>query len=77
MNQTGKEILKSLGASATGAGVGASIYGAIGGVGLTVAGTGVGITLGPFIAIGAGVGLTGYGLFWLGKQVEKYRPRQK
>jgi uncharacterized membrane protein len=41
----------------------------IGGIGVAATGTAVGITLGPFIAIGAGVGLTAYGLYWLGKQV--------
>jgi hypothetical protein len=73
MNPTSKEIIKTLGASATGGGVGAGVYGVIGGVGLTAVGTGVGITLGPFIAIGAGVGAAEYGLFWLGKQVGKKR----
>ncbi len=37
--------------------------------------TAVGVTLGPFIAIGAGVGAVGYGLYWLDKQVG--RPKQK
>ncbi len=54
--------------TAGGAAIGAGIYGTIGGVGLAAGGTAVGITLGPFIAIGAGIGLAGYGLVWLGKQ---------
>jgi hypothetical protein len=71
MNQSGKEILKTLGTSAVGGGIGAGVYGVIGGVGLTAVGTGVGITLAPFIAIGSGVGAAAYGLFWLGTQFGK------
>jgi hypothetical protein len=40
----------------------------IGGVGVAAGGTAVGITLGPFIAIAATVGLVRYGIYWLGKQ---------
>jgi hypothetical protein len=60
--------------SAVGAGAGAAIYGTIGGVGIAATGTAIGITLGPFIAIGAGVGATGYGVYWLGKQVARRPP---
>ena len=74
VNETGKEVLKTAGTSFLGGACGAGLYGAIGGVGLTAVGTGVGITLAPFIAIGAGVGATGYGLVWLGKQLGKRRP---
>jgi len=66
-----KESAKAGVVAATGAAVGAGTYATIGGVGLAATGTAVGITLGPFIAIGAGVGLAGYGFYWLGKQVGK------
>jgi hypothetical protein len=55
-------------AAVVGGVTGAGIFGTIGGIGIVACGTGVGITLGPFIAIGAGVGLVGYGLVWLGSQ---------
>ena len=58
-------------AAGVGAAAGAATYGAIGGVGIAATGTAVGVTLGPFIAIGAGIGLAGYGVYWLGKQVGK------
>ena len=64
-----KEPVKAGIAAVAGAAVGAGAYGVIGGVGVAATGTAVGVTLGPFIAIGAGVGLTGYGLYWLGKQI--------
>ena len=66
-----KDPVKAGIATAAGAAIGAGTSGAIGGIGVAATGTAVGITLGPFIAIGAGVGLTGYGLYWLGKQMGK------
>ncbi len=69
MNKGKKEALKAVGAGGIGAAAGAGAYATIGGMGLAVGGTAVGITLGPFVAIGAGVGLTGYGVYWLGKQI--------
>ena len=63
------EGVKAAGMGAAGAAAGAGTYAVIGGVGVVAAGTGVGITLGPFIAIGAGIGLAGYGIYWLGKQI--------
>jgi hypothetical protein len=62
------EGVKAAGVGAAGAAVGAGTYAVIGGVGVVAAGE-VGITLGPFIAIGAGIGLAGYGIYWLGKQI--------
>ena len=72
-----KEPLKA--ATATGAGAigGALAYKIIGGIGIAIKGTAVGVTLGPFIAIGAGVGLTGYGIYWLGKQLNKNKQEGK
>ncbi len=58
-----KELTKTGIATGVGAAAGAGTYGIIGGVGVAATGTAVGVTLGPFIAIGAGVGLTGYGLY--------------
>lgn len=69
MNENSKDGFKAVGAGVVGAGIGAATYGTIGGIGVAATGTAIGITLGPFIAIGAGIGLTGYGLYWLGKQV--------
>lgn len=70
MTQRDKNILKCAGTGAGGAAAGATVYGIIsGGVGLALTGTAMGITLGPFIAIGAGAGVLGYGLYWLGKEV--------
>jgi hypothetical protein len=64
-----KDGLKAAIAGVGGAGAGAATYSVIGGVGLAIGGTAVGITMGPFITIGAGLGLTAYGFYWLGKQV--------
>jgi len=66
-----KDSTKAGVATVVGAGAGAATYSTFGGVGIAATGTAVGITLGPFIAIGAGVGLTGYGIYWLGKQMGK------
>lgn len=63
-----KDSAKASIATAAGAGVGVATYGTIGGIGIAATGTAVGITLGPFIAIGAVLGLTVYGLYWGGKQ---------
>ena len=46
---------------------GAVASGIIGGIGLAFCGTAVGITLGPFIAIGAGLSFAGWGIYKLGK----------
>jgi hypothetical protein len=69
MNEGQKNALKATGTAAAGGAAGAVTYATIGGLGLAVGGTAVGITLGPFICIGAGLGLTGYGVYWLGKQI--------
>ena len=72
MKEKTKAGLKVVGATAAGGTVGAGIYGVIGGgVGLAACGTAIGITLGPFIAIGSGLGLVGYGVYCLGKQIGK------
>ena len=69
MKKGTKNALKCAGAGTGGAAAGAGVYAVIGGIGVAAGGTAVGITLGPFIAIGAGVGLAGYGVYWLGKQI--------
>jgi len=69
MNEGVKNGARAVVATVAGAGAGAAAYATIGGIGVAAAGTAVGITLGPFIAIGSGVGLTAYGLYWLGKQI--------
>ena len=68
-NNTGTaEAAKAAGVAGIGAAAGAATYGVMGGIGVAAGGTAVGITLAPFIAIGAGIGLFGYGLYWLGRQ---------
>lgn len=69
MREGTKGAIKTVASGVCGAGVGAGVYGVIGGVGLAVGGTAVGLTLGPFIAIGTGIGTLGYGIYWLGKEV--------
>ena len=64
-----QEALKAAGAAGVGAVTGAGVYGVVGGVGVAAGGTAIGITAGPFIAIGAGLALAGYGMYWLGTQV--------
>ncbi len=52
----------AIGAAVVGAGVGAGVAGVVGGMGLAVAGTAVGITMAPVAAVGAVLGLAGYGI---------------
>lgn len=66
-----KELLKAAGITGAGGIGGALAHKIIGGIGIAIKGTAVGVTLGPFIAIGAGIGLTGYGIYQLGKQLNK------
>ena len=63
------DAVKAAGAGVAGSLVGAGTFATFGGIGVAAGGTAVGITLGPFIAIGAGLGLAGYGVYWLGKQI--------
>jgi hypothetical protein len=72
-----KELLKSAGSAVGGSVLGAAVYEAVGGLGVAVMGTATGVTLGPFVAIGAGIGLVGYGVFWLGKQTGIVQQRKK
>lgn len=62
-----KEIATGAAVAASGAVGGAAASGIIGGIGLAFCGTAVGITIGPFIAIGAGLSLAGWGIYKLGK----------
>ena len=64
-----KDAAKAVVSAGGGAAFGAGVYSVIGGVGLAVGGTALSVTAGPFIAIGAGLGAVGYGIYWLGKQV--------
>jgi len=68
MNSAQKETFNTLRTAGVGAVAGFGIYGMTGGVGIAVGGTAVGLSAGPFIVIGAGVGATMYGIYWLGKQ---------
>lgn len=49
--------------TASGAVIGAVTSSAIGGMGLTVLGTGVGMGMAPVTAVGAVVGLAGFGIY--------------
>jgi hypothetical protein len=64
-----RQAIGPVASGAAGAGAGLGAYGLIGGVGVAAGGTAVGVTAGPFIAIGAGVALAGYGLVRLGRQI--------
>jgi len=64
-----KSALGAVGSAGAGAITGALAFKTIGGVGVAAGGAAFGLTVGPFVAIGAGVGAAGYGLYWLGKQV--------
>ena len=69
MASDNKSALSAAGSAGAGAIAGAVAFKAVGGIGVAAGGTAFGLTVGPFIAIGAGVGAVGYGLYWLGKQV--------
>ena len=66
-----KEAGKYAVAAGGGAGLGAAVSGVIGGLGVAIGGTAVGVTMAPMIAIGAGLSLSGYGLYRLGNSVGK------
>lgn len=68
MNPKGSAA-KTVASASAGAVVGAGVYSIVGGVGSALGGTALSVTVGPFIAIGAGLGAAGYGVYWLGKQV--------
>ncbi len=55
----------AIGAAVVGAGVGAGASAVVGGMGLAFAGTAVGVTMAPVAAVGAVVGLAGYGVYKL------------
>jgi len=63
-------------AVAAGGVAGGSLYTVVGGVGVTLAGGAAGITLLPMIAIGAGLGAAGYGLYRLGQISVEKRPEK-
>jgi hypothetical protein len=63
------DALNTVRTAGAGAAVGAGLHVIVGSVGVAAGGAALGLTMGPFIAIGAGVGAAGYGLYWLGKQV--------
>lgn len=62
-----KEMAKAAGAAAGGGAVGAGVHEIVGGGGGAAVGTAKSIPLGPCIAVGAGVGLAGYGIYKLAK----------
>lgn len=60
-----KGMAKAAGAAAGGGAVGAGVHGIVGGGGGAAVGTAESIPLGSWIAIGAGVGLAGFGIYKL------------
>ena len=58
----------AIGAAAIGAGAGAGISALVGGMGLAVGGTAVAVTMAPIAAVGAVIGLAGYGISELFKK---------
>ncbi|HMB30622.1 MAG TPA: hypothetical protein VKN82_02225 [Desulfohalobiaceae bacterium] len=64
---------KTAGSTIGGACVGAGASAVIGRIGIVAMGTGIGVGMGPFIAIGAGLGATGYGVYKLGQHHERNR----
>jgi len=76
MKENAKDALKTVATAGIGAAAGVGTYGVISGVGVAAVGTAVGITLGPFIAIGAGIGAAGYGIYWFGKQIGRSKNKK-
>lgn len=76
MKENAKDALKTVVAGGIGAAAGVGAHGVIGSIGIAVGGTAVGVTLGPFMAIGAGVGAASYGFYWLGKQIQKSKSKK-
>ena len=68
MSDNNTTLKQAVGSAVVGGAAGAATYASIGGVGVAAAGTAVGVTLAPFVAIGAGVSLLGWGLYSLGKR---------
>jgi hypothetical protein len=57
-----KKAIEEQDATAIGAGAGAGISALVGGMGLAVGGTAVAVTMAPVAAVGAVIGLAGYGI---------------
>jgi hypothetical protein len=72
-----KRLLETGVSGIAGGAVSASIYGVIGGIGVAAAGTAVSVTLAPLIAIGSVLGVSAYGLYWLGSAVTPRRMRNQ
>jgi hypothetical protein len=62
-NDTKTEALKAGGAAAAGAVAGGAVVATTGSIGVAVAGTAVSIGAAPIVAIGAVIGLAGYGIY--------------
>jgi hypothetical protein len=60
---TKDEAIKAGGAAAVGAAAGGATFAITGPVGLAIGGTAVSIGAAPFVAVGAVVGLAGYGIY--------------
>ena len=62
-NDTKTEALKAGGAAVAGAVAGGAVVATTGSIGVAVAGTAVSIGAAPIVAVGAVIGLAGYGIY--------------
>jgi hypothetical protein len=62
-NDTKSEIIKAGGAAAAGAVAGGAVVATTGSIGVAVAGTAVSVGAAPIVAVGAVIGLAGYGIY--------------
>jgi len=62
-NDTKSEAIKAGGAAAAGAVAGGAVAATTGSIGVAVAGTAVSIGAAPIVAVGAVIGLAGYGIY--------------
>jgi len=62
-NDTKTEALKAGGAAAVGAAAGGVVVATTGSIGVAVAGTAVSVGAAPIVAVGAVIGLAGYGIY--------------
>jgi hypothetical protein len=73
MSDMKQEAGKAVGIGTAGAVVGAGAHALLGSVGLAFGGAAVGVTLVPFMAVGCGLALFGYGMYRLGRIGRKDR----
>ncbi len=62
-NDTKTEAIKAGGAAAAGAAAGGAVVATTGSIGVAIAGTAVSVGAAPIVAVGAIIGLAGYGIY--------------